>query len=152
MNEVKKNKKTVSGIYMIWNNVSRKFYIGSSINVYYRWTTHKRLMSIGKHPNIKLQNTFNKHGGDTFEFFVLELVEDKNNLLIREQYWIDFIPPIFNIIRDVRKSSLGAKPKNEVLERLSIIRKGKKHTEEFKLKNKIKGYVKRRGFEDSGMI
>lgn len=136
MNEDVKNKKIVSGIYMIWNNVSQKFYIGSSINVHYRWTKHKRLLVIGNHPNIKLQNTFNKYGIDTFEFFVLELVEDKNNLLTREQYWIDFIPPIFNIIRDVRKSSLGTKTKEEVLQRLSIIRKGKKHTEEFKKKAK----------------
>jgi len=136
MNETLKNKKVVSGIYMIWNNVSKKFYIGSSINVHYRWTKHKRLLVIGKHPNIKLQNAFNKYGIDTFEFFVLELVDDKDNLLIREQYWIDFIPPIFNIIRDVRKSSLGTKTKEEVLKRLSIIRKGKKHTEEFKEKAK----------------
>lgn len=128
------NLKIVSGIYMIWNSVSQKYYIGSSINVHYRWKKHQRLLLLGTHTNIKLQNTYNKYGIQTFEFFVLELVPDKTQLLIREQYWIDFIPPIFNIVRDVRKSSLGTKTKKEVLERLSIIRKGKKHTEEFKVK------------------
>ena len=131
---IEKVDKVVSGVYIIMNTVSRKFYIGSSINVHYRWVKHKRLLKIGKHHNSKMQNAYNKYGVDTFEFDVLEYVSDKTKLLEREQYWINFIPPIFNIFRDVRKNNLGVKTKQEVLDRLSVIRKGKKHSEETKIK------------------
>lgn len=79
----------MSGIYKITNTCNGKFYIGSSVNFTIRKSEHFRDLRNNKHPNRHLQKAFNKYGEESFKFEVIEYVEDKNNLLEREQYWID---------------------------------------------------------------
>jgi hypothetical protein len=72
-----------SGVYLIKNNVNGKVYIGSSINVKNRIYKHKWLLKNNKHDNGYLQKSFNKYGGDAFEYLVLEYC-DINDLIITE--------------------------------------------------------------------
>lgn len=78
-----------SGIYKITNLINGKIYIGSSVNLKRRKTIHLSNLKNKKHGNRYLQNSFDKYGEDNFIFEILEPVEDKNNLIVREQYWID---------------------------------------------------------------
>lgn len=79
-----------SGIYRIVNKINGKGYVGSAINFIKRWWKHKFDLRKNRHHSIKLQNAWNKYGEENFDFIVIELVKDKNKLIEREQYWINF--------------------------------------------------------------
>lgn len=49
----------ICGIYCISN--SKYFYIGHSVNIYSRWTCHRRFLRNGNHVNIIMQNVYNKY-------------------------------------------------------------------------------------------
>lgn len=85
------------GIYLITCTGNKRRYVGSSNNIPYRWRKHKEKLASGKHWNQFLQRSWNKYGGETFEFAVLEEAEDVTQLHIREQYWIDTLHPEFNL-------------------------------------------------------
>jgi len=81
--------KNKSGIYSITNIANNKIYIGSAINVYYRWNIHISDLKNNKHGNKYLQYSFNKYNEQNFKFEVIELIEDIDKLLEREQYYLD---------------------------------------------------------------
>lgn len=77
-------------IYCILNKTDGKFYIGSAVNYTYRWRQHKHELASGSHKNPYLQHAYNKHWGSiNFEFMIIEHVANKENLLVREQWWFD---------------------------------------------------------------
>jgi group I intron endonuclease len=78
-----------SGIYQIRNTVNGKVYVGSSSNLSARWRSHRCTLNKKTHVNIRLQRAWMKYGEDLFEFVVVEYVENVNNLILREQHWID---------------------------------------------------------------
>lgn len=77
------------GIYAIRNTINGKQYIGSAVKFYNRFKEHRSFLNRGLHHSKKLQNSWNKHGADAFEFLIIEVVEDKLMLIVREQHWID---------------------------------------------------------------
>lgn len=79
----------ICGVYKITNILNKKVYIGSSNNIDYRWYQHKNLLKNNKHHSIKLQNSYNLHGEECFKYEIVEIC-DKDILLEREQYWIDY--------------------------------------------------------------
>lgn len=81
-----------SGIYKITNMVTNKFYIGSTKDIDKRWYDHKRELSMNIHINPKLQYSWNHHGEDKFLFEMIEEVEE-DNLIEREQYYLDSLKP-----------------------------------------------------------
>lgn len=83
-------------IYSLRNKKTNKSYIGQTINQPDR--RHKRHLSdmrANKHPNAHLQNTFNKYGEETFEFFILCEIE---NILL-DKYEKIYIQ-LFNCLDD----------------------------------------------------
>lgn len=85
----------LSGVYCIYNIVSKKYYIGSVISsnkgncFRRRWLNHLNKLNKQKHINSKLQNSYNKYDKNCFKFFILEIVDDNSQIHEREQYWID---------------------------------------------------------------
>ena len=77
-----------SGIYQIRNLVNGKVYVGSAVNLQHRRREHRSDLRNGTHHSIKLQRAYNKYGESSFAFEILEYVEDRNQLIEREQYYI----------------------------------------------------------------
>lgn len=79
-----------SGIYKITSKSNNKFYIGSSKNTNERWKRHIRDLRNGRHINQHLQRCYDKYGESDLLFEVIEFC-DENELLIKEQYYLDFL-------------------------------------------------------------
>lgn len=77
------------GIYSIRNLVNGKEYIGKTSNISSRFSHHKAQLENNSHPNIYLQNSWNKYGENNFEFLILENCErDDAKLKELEIYYI----------------------------------------------------------------
>ena len=87
--EFKNNIPTLSGVYKFMNISTGKMYIGSSYNLRKRFYNHLKLLRKGTHHSIKFQNAYNKYGEDDFIYEILEIIEDVNLLLKKEQYFLD---------------------------------------------------------------
>ena len=77
-----------SGIYLIQNKETGKFYIGSSNNLKNRFRQHNQMLVAGNHKNSRLQEDYNQYGGESFECKVLCLCS-VDELLYHEQLWFD---------------------------------------------------------------
>lgn len=99
-----KNNIEKTGIYKILNSNTGDFYIGStSVSFKKRFWNHKRLLELNKNPCIFLQNSYNKN--KNFIFSILEICE-KDKCIEREQYYIDYLNPKYNICK-IAGSSAG---------------------------------------------
>jgi len=130
-----------SGIYKIINKINNKFYIGSAVNLTARKQTHFYRLRNNIHENSYLQNSFNKYGEENFYFEVIEIIEDKNKLLIKEQYWIDTLNPCnrnkgYNICTRAG-SRIGTKLSEKHKE---ILRKPKTEQHKKKISESHKGF------------
>ena len=119
-----------AGIYVIQNIVNNRIYIGSSNNIQKRKISHFGKLRLNKHVNSKLQYAFNKYGEDNFVFNLLEKVENINDLLDREQVWLDFFKPEYNIMPFADRHEFS----EDTRLKLSESHKGNKHTEHSKIK------------------
>ena len=87
----------ICGVYKIQSKIKpERIYIGSSLHVKLRWSTHKCALKSQRHCNSKLQYHYNKYGKGDLEYSLLEIC-DANNILEREQYYIDLFIPYFNV-------------------------------------------------------
>ena len=84
---VKKNGKPA--IYKIVNKINGKIYVGSCIGHYRRKAQHLWKLRQGTHDNNHLQSAWNKYNEENFEFIIIEFINNSNDLINREQYWID---------------------------------------------------------------
>lgn len=121
-----------SGIYKILNKINGKFYIGSALNLKYRWRDHKTFLKNGNHPNIHLQRSSIKYDLQNFEFVVLEYVK-ADSLIEREQFWINTLNPEYNILK-IAGSLIGFKHSEETKNKYY---RGKKQSEEARLKKSL---------------
>lgn len=65
------------GIYRITNIISGKTYIGKTgKNFGERWNCHRAQLNGGYHDNPYLQRAWNKYGENSFEFAVVEVVDN----------------------------------------------------------------------------
>lgn len=84
------------GIYKIYCVSTNEFYIGSSINIAARKAGHLYKLRNNIHANPILQNKYNTYGENSFHFSIIEECK-KEDLLKREQHYIDTLRPILNI-------------------------------------------------------
>ena len=111
-----------SGIYQIRNLVNGKIYIGSAVNLHARWQKHLSCLRHNKHCNIKLQNAYNKYGKDNIVFEIVELVPNKEQLLDREQYYIDTLNTVnegYNIC-PIAGNTTGVFHTEETIQKMKI--------------------------------
>ncbi len=118
-----------AGIYKITCIPTGKIYIGSSLCIRKRWYTHRTNLRRGSHNNAYLQNAWDKHGADAFTFEVIESVLFVEDLMSREQYYLDTLRPFkdengFNIGMQADAAARGRKMSDEVRAKMSMQRRG----------------------------
>lgn len=118
-----------SGIYQIQNMVNGRSYYGSAVDLNRRMYDHRKELNGNYHGNGYLQRAWNKYGETAFCFSVLEFVKNKEDLLPREQVYLDeaFSPEKlrpYNICR-VAGSLLGTRRSTECRARMSALKMGK---------------------------
>ncbi len=114
------------GVYVIHNNNTGKFYIGSAVRLLKRKNDHFSELRKGTHGNSKLQNAWNKYGEMAFQFVIIEILEHLEDLIPFEDLWIkEFFPQgiMYNILPEAG-SNLGMKASEETLEKLRIYHTG----------------------------
>ena len=132
------------GIYKITNLINDKFYIGSAINFTNRWNAHVWHLRNNKHINKHLQSSWNKYGENNFKFEVIDIIENSNLLIRKEQAYMNILKPNYNICK-IAGSILGIKRSEETKKKMSESLKGRiisKETRD-KISKTLKG---RKGF------
>lgn len=135
-----------SGVYKIMNINTNNIYIGSSCNLHSRIIHHKNRLLKGVHGNKHLQNSYNKYGKENFIF---EIIEYCDNIIEREQYYLDALNPYYNILPNAftckgkvlseeqkKKIGLGnsnIKRSKELKKRWSDIKKNNPNIEHYKM-------------------
>ncbi|SRR6266704_2085752 len=88
----------IAGVYVIVNEITTDFYIGSSVGIENRLDDHFKKLRNGKHANSFLQSSFNKYGEEVFTTKIVEEVSNINEIRIREQFWIEELKPTYNAL------------------------------------------------------
>lgn len=146
------------GVYSIRNRQSGHIYVGSSIDLSRRLNAHRRLLARGKHHSIRLQRAWHRHGPDAFVFEIVELVEDADHLVAREQHYIDAFGAFgkhgYNMLPNAG-SSRGSKrspPTDSVREKIRLAGIGRRHDEATKAKISAANSGKKRSAEECARI
>jgi group I intron endonuclease len=92
----------ICGIYRIVNTVTNECYVGQSQRIKKRIREHFRLLRLKKHPNPRLQNSYNKYGPDSFFAEAEVIVDSPDELDMLEDGYIKGeikfdTPVVFNI-------------------------------------------------------
>ena len=131
MKAILKENRGKAAVYRWINKVNGKEYVGSSVNLRRRLSTyfsHKYLSS----NKFIISKALLKYG---YAGFRLEIIEYclPQNVIQREQYYIDLLKPEYNILK-VAGSMLGFKHSESTRERLSNLYTGRKISEQVREK------------------
>ena len=126
-----KNNLGKSGVYSWVNKESGARYVGSSIDLGKRLVNYYDLKHLMKN-NMSIYKALLKYGHSKFNLEILEYC-DRDCVIEREQYYMDFFKPKYNILK-VAGSPLGYKHTPEALEKLRLLGIGRKHSEEARCK------------------
>ena len=85
----------ISAVYKIVNEVTGDRYVGSSKDVFSRWTSHKCPSRWKENPNSPMYQDMQKYGVDKFRFQILAPVMEEY-LKQAEQEFIDMLQPTYN--------------------------------------------------------
>jgi group I intron endonuclease len=118
-------------IYSIICTKNNKKYIGSTVDFNRRKRVHMCNLKNNKHHSYKLQNSFNKYGSDSFIFEILEIINSNEDLLIKEQNYLDELKPELNVVMVAGLNShIGVRRTDETKEKIRIANTGKKASPE----------------------
>jgi hypothetical protein len=97
----------VSGIYCLLfkTESGTKKYVGSSINIKERLFRHLNNLKNNKHSNSYIQNIYNKYGPDFMDYTILERDVEKEQLVYREQYFVDLLKSELNICKEIIRNT-----------------------------------------------
>lgn len=102
-------------IYRWVNKKNGNTYVGSSVTMSVRMYTYYSLRYLAK-SNRPIDRALLKYGFSNFRLEILEYC-DKNNALVREQYYMDLLKPEYNIV-EIAGSTLGYKHTPESLAKM----------------------------------
>jgi group I intron endonuclease len=142
--------KKISAIYCIENLLNGKKYIGQTFDLEKRWYDHKWLLEKNNHDNEYLQHSWNKNGGDSFDFKIIEECE-VSKLDELEKYYIKLFQSRYDQNGyNLNDGGRGENPTLETRKKMSEAKLGKVSTTRTENKD---GYVgarfKKNGWESS---
>jgi len=88
--------------------INNKIYIGETKRGELRWKEHLERLRGNRHKNFKIQQDFNEHGEEVFEWSIIkELPKDKDTLLLEEareiERRIDRGEDLYNLILTIEQ-------------------------------------------------
>lgn len=116
-----------SGVYEIVNVINGNRYIGSSIRITSRLSTHKRLLRQNKSHNKHLQSAYDKYGGDAFVFRPI-LYCDPENTLSYEQMCLDGMQSNYNNAKNAESPATGLRLPEDVKQNIGLRSLGNKYS------------------------
>jgi group I intron endonuclease len=133
--------ENLCGIYAFQNKNDGKVYIGSSKKLADRIRSHINMLKSGTHHSPHFQYAWNNYGPEMFNLIILEIVNEPDSLVTREQYWINLYQSYnckygYNIA-PTAGNTLGVKMSEQAKQKMSNVRKGRKFSEEHKQKISI---------------
>ena len=84
----------MQGIYFIRNTRTGRIYVGQSVDFEQRKAQHLYALKAGQNKNKPLQNDYDKLGVSAFVF---EMIEETDDLIERERYWISQQTDPYNV-------------------------------------------------------
>lgn len=132
------DNKNKSGIYC-WTHIeSGKKYVGSSVDLYRRFTQYYNIKYITRaSKSSAICRALLKYGYSSFRIDILEFC-DTYTLIKREQHYIDLLKPEYNILQ-VAGSLFGYKHTQESLEKMREIALNRSDETKAKLREKALG-------------
>jgi excinuclease UvrABC nuclease subunit len=127
-NVIYNENRLKSGIYRWKNLITNKSYVGSSVSLSCRFRYYYSLTCLEKkvnRGNSAIHRALLKYGYSNFSLDILEYCEP-NELISREQYYIDKLKPEYNILKKAG-SILGFKHSEGTKLRMSINNTKEKH-------------------------
>lgn len=122
-NTIYDENRSKCGIYRWVNNINNKSYVGSSVSLTNRLKNYYSLSCLKN--KSKIYRALLKYGHSNFSLDILEYCEP-NVIISREQYYIDFLNPEYNILKKAG-SNLGFKHSEATKLRMSINKAKEKH-------------------------
>lgn len=104
--EVLSENRRLCGVYIWVNKLNGNIYVGSGIDLSKRLLSYYNQSELTRN-NRPIKDAIVKYGHDNFILAILEYC-NKDNLLDREQYYLDLLNPQYNILK-VAYSLLGFK-------------------------------------------
>lgn len=128
------------GIYQIRNIKNNKIYIGQTSDRFIeRYWNHLWKLRNKKHDNNHLQRSFDKYGEECFEFSIIHLLNDGEDVDALERYYISNAPKnkIYNIQQGGQDATMKNVPMSNTTKQLIGEKNrtnmlGKKHSDETK--------------------
>jgi len=78
--------KSRAGVYVIRNSIDKRIYVGSSVNLYRRYTTHCQDLEAGTHHSKALQRFYNRYGKSKLSFEVLVFCAPDKTFRMEQKY------------------------------------------------------------------
>jgi group I intron endonuclease len=144
--------KKISGIYCIRNTKNNKIYIGSAVNIYGRWATHRHNLNHNKHCNPHLQRAWNLNK----QYFIFEIlvITEQYELIELEQRFMNLYGLPNDLIgynlREKAKNQQGLKHSEKTKKKISD--KSKQLWKDTNYRNNIISHLKRNGQKSSKPI
>jgi group I intron endonuclease len=113
----------MASIYKIVQIGTDRCYVGQTIDWKSRKYSHRRALRAGTHRSRFLQRAWDKYGESAFEFVEIENCS-LEQMVAREQYWMDELNSVFNV-QPAADSSLGVKRSEEFKENMKGNKRGK---------------------------
>jgi group I intron endonuclease len=106
---------------MLQNNVNGKRYVGSSGDLRKRIVYYYNIKYLNKYPTSLICRSLLKYGHSNFSFCILEycdlpVLSDREQLIEREQYYLDTLNPEYNLLK-IADSFAGHKHMPETIEK-----------------------------------
>ena len=133
--QIRIDNKGKTGIYRLTHVISKKSYVGSSMNLSIRFGNYFNINYLKreiKKKNSKIYKALLKYGYSNFRLDILEYC-DPTILIEREQYYLDNLKLEYNILK-IAGSFYGFKHSIKTIERMRLAKLGRKHDETTKLK------------------
>ena len=131
---VKENKKNIyeklrkkSGVYLFINNLTKDLYVGSSIDLTKRMTSHFYHANSDKITRVVLTRAFRKYKLENFNLAILEFCDSDSKICLNlEEKWIEYYNPKYNTLKKAG-TSYGFRHKIETINKLKEIFKKENH-------------------------